>query len=71
VNVTVNGHEQTVPDGATVDALLRSLVGERESPGSRGIAVAIEGEVVPRSRWGATELREGALVEVLTAVQGG
>ncbi|AJI79233.1 sulfur carrier protein ThiS [Corynebacterium singulare] len=36
-----------------------------------GTAVALAEQVVPRSRWEATELMEGAVVEILTAVQGG
>jgi sulfur carrier protein len=39
--------------------------------GGRGIAVARNGEVVPRSEWLATRLDPGDLVEVLTAAQGG
>ena len=41
------------------------------APEGRGVAVAVDGEVVPRARWGNTELREGANVEVVVAVQGG
>jgi sulfur carrier protein len=37
----------------------------------RGVAVAVDGEVVPRGQWTSTELREGQKVEVLQAVQGG
>ena len=37
----------------------------------RGLAVALDGEVVPRSQWEGTELREGQSVEVLAAIQGG
>jgi sulfur carrier protein len=37
----------------------------------RGIAVAVNGEVIPRSRHASTELTEGARVEIVTAVQGG
>ncbi|TCK20050.1 sulfur carrier protein ThiS [Pseudonocardia endophytica] len=37
----------------------------------RGVAVAVDGAVVPRARWTATELDDGARLEVLTAVQGG
>jgi sulfur carrier protein len=37
----------------------------------RGIAVAVDGVVVPREAWPATGLRPDAVVEVLTAVQGG
>ena len=40
-------------------------------PGTRGVAVAVDGEVVPRSLWQGLELEDGARVEVLTAMQGG
>lgn len=36
-----------------------------------GVAVAVDGEVVPRASWASFSLVEGARVEVLTAVQGG
>jgi sulfur carrier protein len=38
---------------------------------ARGVAVAVDGAVVPRSAWARTSLAEGQRVEVLTAVQGG
>ena len=41
------------------------------APSTRGIAVAVDGEVVPRGEWDGFELREGQRVEVLQAVQGG
>ena len=37
----------------------------------RGVAVAVDAEVVPRGEWPAHELSEGARVEVLRAIQGG
>jgi sulfur carrier protein len=39
--------------------------------GGRGVAVALDGEVVPRGEWATTEVREGQQLEVLHAVQGG
>ena len=39
--------------------------------GARGVAVALDGEVVPRGEWETTELRDGQAVEVLAAIQGG
>jgi len=39
--------------------------------GGRGVAVAVDGEVVPRGDWPGTALRDGQRVEVLHAVQGG
>ena len=38
---------------------------------ARGVAVAVDGEVVPRADWGSFALAQDARVEVLTAMQGG
>jgi sulfur carrier protein len=68
VNVTVNGQPRELPAGATVANVVELL---DVTPGARGVAVALDGEVVTRSRWPATELRDGALIEVVAAIQGG
>ena len=68
VSVKINGDTRELPDGATVASVVASLP---NAPQGRGVAVAVEGEVVPRARWQGTELREGANVEVVVAVQGG
>ena len=68
LSVTVNGDARDLPDGATVASVVSSLP---NAPEGRGVAVAVEGEVVPRARWANTQLREGARVEVVVAVQGG
>ncbi|WP_367132993.1 sulfur carrier protein ThiS [Saccharothrix sp. HUAS TT1] len=62
----VNGAERDLADGATVAAVLVLL----DAPPS-GVAVAVDGEVVPRAAWATTTVPDGAVVEVLTAVQGG
>jgi sulfur carrier protein len=68
VKVVVNGAETEMPEGATVEAAVASL----ELPASgRGVAVAVDAEVVPRGRWGAHKLHEGARIEILRAIQGG
>jgi sulfur carrier protein len=64
--VTVNGERRELPEEATVASLVEQL-----SAPPRGVAVAIDGEVVPRGRWAATMLPEGARVEVVAAIQGG
>jgi sulfur carrier protein len=69
--LTVNGEERALPDGATVRILLAGLLGAGDAGLARGVAVAVSGTVIPRSQWDATELAPGAVVEVLTAVQGG
>ena len=66
--VTINGERRDMPAGATVASVVEVLSG---APGGRGVAVALEGEVVPRGSWARVELREGARVEVVAAVQGG
>ncbi|HEY2258895.1 MAG TPA: sulfur carrier protein ThiS [Solirubrobacteraceae bacterium] len=68
MNVTVNGQPRELPAGATVANVVDLL---DVAPEARGVAVALDGEVVTRSRWPATELREGALVEVVAAIGGG
>ena len=68
MRVLLNGAETELADGATVAAALEEL----DLPGAgRGVAVAVDAEVVPRGRWAATELHDGARVEVLRAIQGG
>ena len=61
----VNGEETEVPEGTTVEELVNHL-----GCGDKGIAVAVDWEVLPRSSW-HTALAGGARVEVVTAVQGG
>lgn len=68
VVVTVNGQPTEVPAGATVGRLLEQLRGASDA---RGVAVALEGEVIPRTAWPRTEIAAGAHVEVVVAVQGG
>ena len=51
---------------------MSALLAALEMPaGGRGVAVAVDAEVVPRGQWETTELDEGARVEVLRAIQGG
>jgi sulfur carrier protein len=66
VLVTVNGTADDLPAGTSVDDLVASL-----GRGRSGIAVAVNDEVVPRSRWPVVGLADGDRVEILTAAQGG
>lgn len=67
MRLTVNGRSS---DGFVRDLSVRELV-ETITEARRGVAVAVNGEVVPRSTWENTALAEGDSVEVLTAAQGG
>ena len=62
----VNGESRTVPEGCTVEGLLRHLGVEY-----RRIAVAVNRDVVPRSRFPTHPLAAGDRVEILEAVGGG
>jgi sulfur carrier protein len=68
VNATVNGEPRVLSAGATVASVLELL---DVAPDARGIAVAVDGEVVARSQWDATALRDGSRVEVVAAIGGG
>jgi sulfur carrier protein len=65
----LNGAPREVPDATTVATLVREIDG-RGADG-RGVAVAVDAQVVPRSRWESVALAEGQRVEVLGAIQGG
>ena len=63
--LTVNGaplstHSQTVEE----------LVIEIDAP-RKGVAVAINGEIVPRSEWSVYEVHENDIIDVVTAAAGG
>ena len=64
--ILVNGDPSDIVPGTTVTELLRAL----EAP-DRGVAVAVDGEVVPRGAWERTSIADDAKVEVVMAVQGG
>lgn len=64
--VTVNGVVQELDAGSTVDAMVRRLTAPRP-----GVAVARNGEVVPRGEWDRTRLVDGDRVEILAATAGG
>jgi sulfur carrier protein len=68
MKVLLNGTEAELADGATVQAAVDAL----ELPAAgRGVAVAVDAEVVPRTHWQTHKLDDGARVEILRAIQGG
>ncbi|HEX3510404.1 MAG TPA: sulfur carrier protein ThiS [Solirubrobacteraceae bacterium] len=66
--ILLNGERSELRPGDTVAAVVAALGIESEM---RGIAVAVDGEVVPRAAWETFALDPDARVEVLTAMQGG
>jgi sulfur carrier protein len=66
--IHLNGTPTRGRDGATLAELLAALGVE---PRARGVAVAVNGQVVPRSAWEDRRVADGDRVEALTAMQGG
>lgn len=66
MNITINGTTRHATDEATLAVAL-----EDYGIASQGVAVAMNGSVVPRADWARTVLEPDAAIEVLTAVQGG
>jgi thiazole synthase len=68
MKVELNGEPVALPAGSTVRAAIEA---SGAAATERGVAVAVDGEVVPRSEWDRTTLGDGQKVEVLAAIQGG
>jgi len=66
-NIRVNGENEAL----TVATLAALLEEKAVDTGQRGIAVAINGTIVPRAAWPQTRLRPGDSVEIVRARQGG
>lgn len=63
--IRVNGSEED-HRGETVEEMLARL-----SIGPKGVAVALNGDVVPRSGWSSTTIPDESSIEIVTAVAGG
>ena len=66
--IVLNGQRSGLRAGETVADALSRLGLARDAS---GVAVAVDGEVVPRSTWETFALAGDARVEILTAMQGG
>ncbi|MBV8954182.1 MAG: sulfur carrier protein ThiS [Solirubrobacterales bacterium] len=66
--INVNGEDRQLAAGATLASVIELL---DVAPQARGVAVALNGEVVARGDWGDTQVPDGARVEVVAAIQGG
>ena len=66
--IRVNGENEPLGEQRTLDALLAEKTADTAQ---RGIAVALNGSVVPRTAWRETVLRAGDSIEIVRARQGG
>ena len=68
MTIWLNGEQRALAPGTSLASAVQATGAE---PGMRGIAVAIDGEVVPRAEWDDTIVADGQRIEVVQAVQGG
>jgi sulfur carrier protein len=68
MKLSVNGEWRTLPEDGV--ALAAFLEGEGVDA-TKGIAVAVNDRVAPRSKWNDVRLTDGDRVEIVTARQGG
>ena len=68
MRVELNGDPRELPERSTLADAARAIGVAEEA---RGVAIALDGEVVPRAEWPSTPLAEGHRIEVLAAMQGG
>lgn len=69
--IELNGERTEVAEGVTISDVIGLVNGGKVPEDRRGVAVALDGEVVPRSAWTSTSPSPGASVEVVAAIQGG
>ena len=67
MQLMVNGETRDFPDAWSLERLLIEL----EVPARKGVAVAVNLQVVPQAERSKTQLHEGDRVDVVTAVGGG
>ena len=66
MQIVVNGEARQLPQATRLQALIDQL-----ALGERRVAVEINGEIIPRSRWAERPLADGDRVELIHAVGGG
>ena len=68
MQITLNGENRNVGNGISIRDLLIDLA---HDPDRRGVAVAVNAEIVVRAKWSTTRLGSGDRVDIIAAVQGG
>ncbi len=67
MDINLNGARCSLPEGSLVDLLAAQSI----DPARRGVAIAVNETIVPKSRWQATRLKDGDIVEIVRPHSGG
>lgn len=68
MEIKLNGENKRLEASQTIAMLVQEITG---SPEQRGVAVARNGSVVPRTEWPRSNIEDGDEIEIVRAVQGG
>ncbi len=68
MQILINGEDKKVQPNLNITELIKQL---NMNPLKSGIAVAVDREVIPKSKWETFILEDGSVVEIIRAVQGG
>lgn len=71
MNILCNGDHLDIAAEATLEEALSCYLDPAETPTPKGLAVACNGEVVPRPQWSTRHLAEGDRLDLFSAVAGG
>jgi sulfur carrier protein len=67
MNVFVNNEIREVKNQLSISEFLT----DNQLNASKGVAIAINNEVIPKARWATTRLKENDRISVIRATQGG
>jgi len=67
MEIRVNGKSEPLVCATVADL----IAGKGVEPQGRGVAVAVNGRIVPRAVWPDTRLAPGDAVEIVRALKGG
>ena len=70
MRLLING-EPREPDGATLNDIWEAEARQMEIDSPRGFAIALNGRVVPRTRWPDTSVADGDQIDIIRAMSGG
>ncbi len=68
MNIKINGKNTELAESLKVSDFIAIHLNGKEP---RGIAVAVNDNIIPKSNWGDTSLAENDSIEIVHAVQGG
>jgi sulfur carrier protein len=69
MNITVNGNQINTDSTTLISIIYAYYPNSKEN--LKGIAIAINGEIVPKSEWNSYNIRENDTIELISATQGG